>query len=139
MIIRFNYRIPGFRIKSALQHRNWLLSVLLEEGFSSGVINFVFTDDSEILRINNEFLKHNYYTDVITFDYSDSGQLSGEIYISIETVRNNADIYGVPFVTELRRVMVHGILHLCRYNDSTKSEIAEMREKEGHYLKGISE
>ncbi len=108
---------------------------MLAEGNSSGLINFVFTDDSDMLRINSEFLKHNYYTDVITFDYSDSSRLSGEIYISIETVKENAHKYRVPVEIELRRVLVHGILHLCGYSDSSRNEVAEMRAKEEHYLK----
>lgn len=137
MIVRFNYRIPGVRIRSALQHRKWLSAVLLSEGHSKGIINFIFTDDNDILRINQEFLKHNYFTDVITFDYSEPDDLSGEIYVSIETVRKNAVLYRVPAEVELRRVMVHGILHLCGYDDISTDEIVMMREREDSYLKAF--
>jgi probable rRNA maturation factor len=135
LIVRFNYSIPGFRIRSSLQNRKWLKSVLVAEGFSRALINYIFTDDKEILRINNEFLKHNYFTDVITFDYSESDELSGEIYISIETVKRNSLKYNVKANVELRRVMVHGILHLCGYGDIKEEEISTMREREERYLK----
>jgi probable rRNA maturation factor len=137
--IRFNYAIPGVRVRSALQHRKWLSAVLLSEGYSRGFIGFIFTDDRDILRINNEFLKHNYFTDVITFDYSESGHISGEIYISVETVRKNAYAYRVSTDIELRRVMVHGILHICGYRDSSDEEKRVMSEREEHYLKVFSD
>lgn len=111
----------------------------MEEGFSEAHIEFVFTDDADILNINRQFLKHNYFTDVITFDYTEESRISGEIYISIDSVRKNAVLFSVSISAEFRRVMVHGILHLCGYGDSTDEEIVRMREKEEHYLKEYSD
>lgn len=139
MKVRFNYNKAGFRIRRALQHRRWLCRVLLEEGFSEGLIDIVFTDDTDILNINRQFLKHNYFTDVITFDYSEGRRLSGEIYLSVDSVKSNADIFSVPAAVEIRRVMVHGILHLCGYKDSNDKEVVRIRRKEDQYLKLFSD
>jgi rRNA maturation RNase YbeY len=97
-------------------------------------VDFVFTDDESIKDINNEFLKHNYYTDVITFDYSTGSILAGEIYVSIDRVKENAENYGVSFTDELKRVMAHGILHLIGYKDSTGDEKTKMREREDYWI-----
>ena len=111
----------------------------MEEGFSEGLIDIVFTDDTDILNINRQFLKHNYFTDVITFDYSEGRRLSGEIYLSVDSVKSNADIFSVPAAVEIRRVMVHGILHLCGYKDSNDKEVVRIRRKEDQYLKLFSD
>jgi probable rRNA maturation factor len=133
--IRFNYKIRKFRVRKALNHRRWLDNVIVSEGRVVGLVNFVFTDDEDIIAINQEFLKHNYLTDVITFDYSTAEAVLGEIYISIDTVRRNAIEYGTTAASEFRRIMVHGILHLCGYGDSTGDEIEVMRKMEDGYLK----
>ena len=135
MSIRFNYKIRKFRIRQALNHRRWLHKVIVSEGREAGLVNFVFTDDEDIIAINQEFLKHNYFTDVITFDYSTGESVVGEIYISINTVQRNAIDYGTTAASEFRRIMVHGILHLCGYGDSTGDEIEVMRNREDGYLK----
>ncbi len=135
MSIRFNYSSRNFRIRKAVSHKEWLGKVISNEGRKSSLIDYVFTDDDEIIAINREFLKHNYFTDVITFDYSCDDYIAGEVYISVETVRRNALEYGTSAASEFRRIMVHGILHLCGYGDSSYDEIRIMRMKEEGYLK----
>lgn len=106
------------------------------EGYRPGAIAVVFCSDAYLLEVNNNFLNHNYFTDIITFDDSDlaHGVIAGDLLISIDTVASNARQFGVDFATELQRVIVHGILHLCGYGDKTPSEEARMRRLEDHYL-----
>ena len=103
-----------------------------------GNVNFIFCSDKYLLDINRRYLNHDYFTDVITFDFSENEKIAGDIFISIDTVRANSVEYKQLFDVELHRVMVHGILHLCLYRDSTKSEIAIMRSKENRYLKKLN-
>jgi len=126
-------------VRGANRHKLWLKKVILLEGKVGGLVGIVFTDDNDLLRINQEFLKHNYFTDVITFDFSDENCIQGELYISVDSVVSNAGLYGVRKTDELRRVMVHGILHLCGYKDNTDEHVAEMRERENRYLKLYSD
>lgn len=121
--------IDGKRAVSA-----WLKGVLSSENQKLGTITVVLCSDAYILRTNNEFLGHDYYTDVITFDYSEEGTLSGDLLISVDTVRGNANEYCVSYRDELMRVIVHGVLHLCGYKDKTEQETEMMREKENFYL-----
>jgi probable rRNA maturation factor len=103
---------------------------------SSYQINIIFMDNESLLKINIDYLKHNDYTDIITFDLSDNEELkSGELYISVERVKENSEELSVPFSEELNRVMIHGCLHLCGLNDKTETEKKEMRKQEEHYLK----
>jgi probable rRNA maturation factor len=97
-------------------------------------LNYVFCSDKELLKINQDFLHHDFYTDIITFDLSEGPAIQGEIYISIERVRDNASKLGVSFKSELHRVIFHGALHLCGYRDKSKIEAKKMREKENFYL-----
>ena len=100
-----------------------------------GGLNYIFCSDKELLRINQEFLGHDFYTDIVTFELSETpGKIQGEIYISIDRVKENAKKLGVSFKSELHRVIFHGALHLCGYGDKTKSEKEEMRETEDYYL-----
>lgn len=99
-----------------------------------GELSYVFCSDEYLLSINKQFLKHDYYTDIITFDYSDSGEISGEIFISIDRVGENAKIYQATFEKELARVIIHGVLHIVGYNDKTDKQQKEMTEKENFYL-----
>lgn len=101
--------------------------MIKESGFSSGQINIIFTSDEDLRRINIEYLEHDYYTDIISFDYSEAKVLSGDIYISIERVEENAKKYSVEKENELLRVIIHGILHLIGYKDSNDSEKNKMR------------
>lgn len=106
----------------------------LEEKALSG-LNYVFCSDKELLKINRDFLKHDYFTDIISFDFSEPGDpVQGEIYISADRVKENAKNLGVPLQSELHRVIFHGALHLCGYRDKTTSQEKEMRRKEDDYL-----
>ncbi len=98
-------------------------------------INYVFCSDEHLLSLNRQFLRHDTYTDIVTFDYSGGlKNLVGEVYISIDRIRDNAKMLNLPFEVELRRVVVHGLLHLCGHRDKTKAEKAAMRKKEDHCL-----
>lgn len=112
----------------------WLNTVIKDEGFVCGEIAIVFCDDEYLLEMNNRFLKHDFYTDIITFDYSDAAVISGDLFISIDRIIENAASLNVLYFTELQRVCVHGVLHLLGYKDKTNSDIKEMRNKEEFYL-----
>ena len=99
-----------------------------------GAINIIFCSDPYILEVNLKYLQHDYFTDIITVDYCEKDILSGDLFISIDSVRENARYYGTAFEDELDRVMVHGLLHLIGYDDHTEEEIAVMRQKENYYL-----
>jgi rRNA maturation RNase YbeY len=99
-----------------------------------GPINLIFCDDEKILEVNKEYLAHDYYTDIITFDYSLNQIISGDLFISIDRVKENADLFSKSFENELMRVVFHGVLHLCGYNDKSEEEISVMRSKEEYYL-----
>lgn len=104
------------------------------ECFQIGDISIILVDDAEILNINNKYLKHNYYTDIITFDYTKDRTISGDLYISIERVCENAEQYNTKVNDELNRVIIHGLLHLCGYKDKTKKQASLIRKKENYYL-----
>ncbi|MCD4769988.1 MAG: rRNA maturation RNase YbeY [Bacteroidales bacterium] len=134
MNIKFNYQIKDFRIRNSTIVKNWLKNVVTKEKYICGNIRIVFVDDKYLKSINQEFLKHNYYTDVITFDYSVKRVVEGEVYISVETIIDNASEYRQSLRSEVLRVMVHGILHLTGYDDISNEEKKIMREKEDYYL-----
>lgn len=110
----------------------WISLVAGDHGFSVGKLRYIFCDDEEILRINREFLQHDYYTDIITFDYTRRNRVSGEMFISLDTVASNAESVGATFQRELLRVIIHGVLHLCGVNDKGpgEREIMERHENE---------
>ena len=110
--------------------QRWLRAVAAGYGFATGDINYILCDDEKILEVNRQFLGHDYYTDVITFDYSSASRIAGDIYISLDTVASNAEQVGVPFENELRRILVHGVLHLTGQGDKTPETKAQMTEKE---------
>ncbi len=101
---------------------------------SAGEITVIFCSDAYLLAMNKAFLKHHYLTDIITFDNSEEGVIAGELYISVDRVKENASGYSVRFKHELMRVMIHGVLHLLGYHDKSREERKEMRAKENHYL-----
>lgn len=125
-------------VKSGLQSRTKLKKfielIFKNEGRPLLSINYIFCTDKALLEINKQFLKHDFYTDIITFDLSESDEIAAEIYISVDRVRDNASLLGVSFKSELHRVIFHGALHLCGYSDKTKDQKAEMRGKEDFYL-----
>ena len=112
----------------------WLQSVIIAEDFICGDVNLIFVSDEKLLELNVQFLGHDYYTDVVTFDNSIDTVINGELYISIDRVVDNANMLNEEYNNELKRVCVHGVLHLCGYNDKTEDESLEMRVKEGFYL-----
>jgi len=114
--------------------RSWLKEVLIAEGAEEGEINIIFTSDENLRSINKTYLSKDYYTDIITFDYTDGVRKSGDLFISMERVAENGIKYACGTQVELRRVMVHGILHLLGYNDISESEKNEMREMEEKFL-----
>ena len=109
---------------------NWVKETASLYNKKTGDIAYIFCNDKRILEINNQYLQHDYYTDIITFDYSDEKQISGDIFISIDTVKSNSEKFNVLFQKELLRVLIHGILHLCGQEDKTPEEKKIMREKE---------
>lgn len=128
-MILFN-TTTNFDLKSKLFYKKWLQSLVAKEQFKIGDINYIFCDDEYLLQINLQYLNHDTFTDIITFDYVEGKILSGDIYISIERVRENAQIFKTTFENELVRVLAHGVLHLCGYKDKTKKDAVLMRSKE---------
>ncbi len=127
-----------FVLSHAEQISKWIEDVIRNEDCSLGEVLYVFCDDDYLHQINLEFLQHDTYTDIITFDNSLGSQIHGEIYISIQRVRENASTYNTSFSNELYRVMIHGILHLCGYKDKSTVEIQQMRKKEDESLSKIN-
>lgn len=123
-----------FTIKSEDLIIQWLLSIAQEEGKELAYINYIFMSDEELIVKNKKFLQHDYYTDIISFQMEEN-PIAGDIYISIDRVTENATTYDIEFMTELLRVMCHGLLHFIGYGDKTTDEISKMRSKEDYYLK----
>ena len=132
MIEYFFEDIDQIQIESTI--KEWLIQLIKSEGFKVGQVNYIFCNDEYLLKVNRDFLNHDYYTDVITFDYVKGKTVSGDIFVSLPRISENAEQLGFSFVTELKRVLAHGILHLCGYKDKTTQEAAEMRNKEEFYL-----
>jgi probable rRNA maturation factor len=124
------YSENEFNLEDEARYASWIENVITSEGKSLEEISYIFCDDEYLLKINMEYLDHDTYTDIVTFDYSVGKTLHGEIYISTERVLENSETFGVKFEDELRRVLVHGVLHLSGYNDKTEEEAALMRSKE---------
>jgi rRNA maturation RNase YbeY len=133
-MIQFNYRYD-FSLTDETQIENWLELSVAEENKEIGELAFFFCSDEEVLALNLEHLGHDFYTDILTFDYVVGKVLFGDIFISVERVSENAKTLEIDFDQEMRRVIIHGLLHLCGYADKTDSESALMREKENDKLK----
>ena len=125
----------NFKLEDSEEHNSWLMNVAKSEEKAIHEINYIFCDDEYLLKINQEYLNHNTYTDIISFDNSVDDDLAGDIFVSIDRVKDNAQKFEVSFIDELRRVMVHGLLHFMGYKDKTKEESLTMREKENEKLK----
>ena len=132
MIQFFFENIDKITIDSTLAA--WLEDIILTEGKKPGDINYIFCDDEYLLQVNKEYLHHDYYTDIITFDYVKGKTISGDIFVSLPRIFDNAETLSKDFDSEFFRVLAHGILHLCGYKDKTDEEISEMRNKEDYYL-----
>lgn len=137
-MISFNYEVE-FKLLDEEVVSHWISSVITTEGFKEGDINYIFCGDEYLHKLNVEFLNHNTLTDIISFDYTVGKELHGDVFISIERVNENAEDFKVSFEEELKRVLVHGVLHYCGYKDKTDEDAKEMRAKENHYLKQLNE
>ena len=128
-MISFNYELD-FELENDEEFSNWISTVITSEGKSEGEINYIFCDDDYLLNLNQKHLDHDTLTDIISFDYSLGNEIHGDIYISIVRVRENTEDFNVTFDEELKRVMIHGILHYCGYKDKSDSDEKLMRFKE---------
>ena len=133
--IRFFTEDIQFELKQKNKLRKWIESVLVQNKKKAESINYIFTSDQYLLDINKQYLNHNYFTDIITFNNASAQEsLQADIFISVERVKDNAKSLKTPFTDELHRVMIHGILHLIGFDDKTGQGKTEMRKKENHYL-----
>lgn len=133
-MLSFQSEIEKFKIKPVRLYKTWLLAIAEREQKTIGTITYVFMSDQQLLQHNQNFLQHNTYTDIITFDYCEGKTLNGDILISIDRVYDNAGKFGVDIGEELRRVMSHGLLHLCGYKDKKPDDQTLMRKKENQAL-----
>lgn len=134
--VQFHYLVKGFRFENRQDCKDYLHLLFRKEGKKLEQLNYIFCSDDYLLEMNKKHLRHNYYTDIITFGLSDPGHpIVGEIYISIDRVRDNAQSLGEPFKRELHRVIFHGALHLCGHGDKSPAEEKEMRRLEDKHLK----
>ena len=134
-MVRYFFEDINFEYKGRNFNNNWLKMVAESEIRRLGDINIIFCSDPYILNINLQYLSHDYYTDIITFDYCQGNVISGDLFISIDSVRENSVFYGTEFNEELHRVIVHGVLHLIGYDDHNEEDTKQMRSKENYYLK----
>ncbi|KAA6342718.1 Endoribonuclease YbeY [termite gut metagenome] len=125
-------RMPAIRKQNTT---SWIKAVAKSYGKTIGEIAYIFCSDEKILKLNGQYLQHDYYTDIITFDYSEEDKISGDIFISLDTVKTNAEQYHTEYMEELYRIIIHGILHLCGINDKSPEEKAIMKEAEDRALK----
>jgi rRNA maturation RNase YbeY len=135
-MISFNYE-TDFLLDDNERIALWVSKVISNEGFKEYEINYIFCDDEYLHKLNVEFLNHDTFTDIISFDYSVGKIIQGDVFISIERVKENAKNFDVTFLDELNRVIVHGVLHYCGYKDKMEKDASLMREKENHYLAQI--
>jgi probable rRNA maturation factor len=133
-MISFNYE-TSFKLANKSDYSKWLSLVIKSESKTEGDINYIFCDDDFLVEINQQYLNHNTLTDIISFDYSVGNELHGDVFISIQRVRENATEFKVSFEEELKRVMVHGVLHYCGYKDKSAKDEKEMRLKEDEKMK----
>jgi rRNA maturation RNase YbeY len=132
-MISFNYE-TDFILEQEDNVSNWISKTITEESCKEGEINYIFCTDEYLHKINLDFLNHDTFTDIISFDYSVGKELHGDIYISVDRVRENSDEFNVTFEDELARVMIHGVLHYCGYKDKLEADEKLMRYKEDYYL-----
>ena len=143
MILFFSEEVE-FKFKNRSLYKRWIREIILSEQRlenlkKCGDLNIIFCSDEYLLNVNNQYLKHNYYTDIITFDYSDNQIINGDLFISVDSVKNNSLKYKTEFMNELSRVIIHGVLHLCGYDDHTEDDKKLMKEKEDLALTMLQE
>jgi probable rRNA maturation factor len=132
MINYFFENIDPKKIDSNIS--TWLEDLIVSESRKPGDINYIFCDDDYLLKVNQDYLDHDYYTDIITFDYVKGKTISGDIFVSLPRILDNASTLSQDFESEFRRVLAHGLLHLCGYKDKTEEEASTMRQKEDFYI-----
>lgn len=123
--------MPSFK---KTETKEWIKQVAAVYGKKVGEVSYIFCNDDKILEVNNQYLQHDYYTDIITFDYTEGDKIGGDIFISVDTVKSNAEQYDEPFDRELHRVIIHGILHLCGIDDQSPEQRANMIDNENKSL-----
>ena len=128
-MISFNYE-TDFELENEAQYEDWISRIIESEGFDEGEINYIFCDDDYLHKINVEYLDHDTLTDIISFDYTVGNLIQGDIFVSVERVKDNANDFNVSFEEELKRVLSHGVLHYCGYKDKSPKDEALMRSKE---------
>lgn len=128
-MISFNYE-TDFTLSNEAHYEEWISRVIVSEGFDEGEINYIFCDDEYLHKINVDYLDHDTLTDIISFDYTEGNLLQGDIFVSVERVKENALDFNVPFEDEIKRVLSHGILHYCGYKDKSHEDELLMRSKE---------
>lgn len=138
-MINFYNEDVDFKLKNKLILKRWIKQVIDGYGFKTGELSYIFCSDDKILEVNRQFLQHDYYTDVITFDYDEDGVVSGDMYISVDTVRTNAEQYAPSFEREMQRVVIHGVLHLCGLKDKQPDDEKKMRAAEEKALAILDE
>ena len=141
-MVRYYNDQTNFRLRDKRKIASWLKALAQEEGYALGDVTYIFSSSEVHRKMNIDFIGHDYFTDVITFDYSDlkgEGIVSGDIFIDVDTVKDNARIYGATFTSEMHRIIVHGVLHLCGQKDKTPRAEKQMHRKEDKYLKLLSE
>ena len=136
-MINYFSETEEFFLEETQVYSDWLETCAEKEGYEIDDVNYIFCDDEYLLEINRKHLDHDYYTDIITFDYCDDKLISGDIFISVERVADNAFDFNTDFNTELSRVMAHGLLHMMGYKDKTEEEKLEMRSKEDECLASL--
>ena len=138
MAIQFSFQ-TNYPLKSRTKIKQWIKQVIEAKGKKTGNITYIFCDDEYLLQVNKQYLQHDYYTDVITFDYVENDLISGDIFISTDRVRENALAFGSSETEELHRVIIHGALHLLGLKDKSEKEASQMRQAENETLKLLNE
>lgn len=138
MAIQFSFQ-TNYPLKSRTKIKQWIKQVIEAKGKITGNITYIFCDDEYLLEVNKQYLQHDYYTDVITFDYVENDLISGDIFISTDRVRENALAFGSSETEELHRVIIHGALHLLGLKDKSEKEASQMRQAENEALKLLNE
>ena len=133
-MITFNIEDADPKLKNKRLLKSWIAKVADSYGLKTGDLAYVFCSDDRILEVNKEFLQHDYYTDIITFDYCEGDTISGDMYISVDTVRSNSELFSTSFINEMHRVIIHGVLHLCGLKDKAPDDEKKMRKAEAKAL-----